>query len=343
MINLVDIILDIDSVGDDILAVLYALQNENLNVLGITTVLGASGSIEQATNVALNIVALTNKRTPVYKGAGEPIDKGIIDNSGDPVNFDDSLRWKFGDRLDKFNEQAEEPLKKEEALSAVDYIIKTVNQRPNEITLVTTGTLTNIALAFNKDPSIAKKIKKAYILGGVFKIPGNITPVVEYNIFADPEAAKVVLNSEMEIVLVPLDVCENNAYADSMLTRDHLADMENAGLNHITKYVVNKFPIYIDIWREFFQLGGFPMDDVITVALAADETFCTYTEPTFVDVELEGEITRGQTIAYFGYQILPSKSVKYNKTRIANSIHGKRFMNHFVENMIKPLSKNEEN
>lgn len=339
---MVDIILDIDSVGDDILAVLYALQHEEINVLGITTVLGASGCIEQATNVALNTVAIAKSDVPVYKGAGEPMGKGIVDTSGDPVNFDETMRWKFGDRLDRFNEKADTPIRKEEDLHAVDYIIKTVNERPGEVVLVTTGSLTNIGLAFEKDPSIAEKIKKAYILGGVFKIPGNITPVVEYNIFADPEAAKIVLNSNMDKILVPLDVCENNQFADSMMTRDHLADMEYAGLTDITEYIVGKFPIYIDMWREFFQLGGFPMDDVITVALAHDETLCTYTDPVFVDVELDGKLTRGQTIAYFGYQILNNDSVTSKSTRIATTVAGKRFMNDFVEKITKPLLANEE-
>lgn len=68
-----------------------------------------------------------------------------------------------------------------------------------------------------------------YVLGGSFKIYGNITPVTEYNIYADPEAAKKVLNSDIKITLVPLDVCENNEFADGMLTRDHLSDMQYMG------------------------------------------------------------------------------------------------------------------
>lgn len=332
---MIDIILDIDSVGDDILAVLYAVLSKRINVLGITTVLGASGSIEQATKVALNTVALTDKDVPVYKGAGKPMGLGILDTSGDPVNFERDLKWKFGDRLKKFNTSAEEPTKREEDISAVDYLIESFNSRPGEITLVTTGTLTNIALAIDKDPSIVNKIKKAYVLGGVFKVPGNMTPVSEYNIWADPEAAKIVLNSGIDITLVPLDVCENNEFAAGMLTRDHLADMRYANKNSkVIDYIVDKFPIYIDIWREFFQLGGFPMDDVITVALAADENLCEYTPYTFVDVELEGKITRGQTIAYFGNQILRPKGERPKNTRIAKSIDGKRFMNMFVETII---------
>lgn len=328
---MVDVILDIDSVGDDILAVLYGALNPRINLLGITTVNGACGSIEQAVNVALNTVELTGKNIPVYAGADRMLSPKKSDGEGDPVNFDEELRWKFGDRLDKFNEIASKPARKPEPISAVDFIINSINERPGEITLVTTGPVTNIAQALRKDPSIASKVKRAYVLGGAFHIHGNITPVTEYNIWADPEAAKIVLNSDMKITLVPLDVCENNQFADGMLTRDHLAEMHQEGKGAVVDYIVNKFPIYIDIWREFFQLGGFPMDDVITLALAADPDLCEYTKDVFVDVELEGKIARGQTIAYFGRQIIKNESRKHKNTQIAKSIDGKRFMNLFVK------------
>lgn len=328
-----NIILDIDSAGDDILAVLYAVSREDINLLGVTTVLGASGSIEQATKVALNTIALTEKTIPVYAGAGEPI--GNVENEhGDPVNFDEELRWKFGDRLDAFNTAAEEPIKKAETQNAVDYMIDMIHKYPQEITLVTTGPLTNVALALEKDGEIADLVKEIYVLGGCFHIYGNITPVVEYNIFADPEAAKRVFCSEMKITLIPLDVCENNRYADGMMTRDHLSDLQYYGSGKVVDYITDKFPIYIDIWREYFQLGGFPMDDVITVAAAIDDSVCTYSDKVFVDVELEGSLSRGQTVAFFGRQINKYEMREHKNCRIAKTLDGKRFMNSFVDTII---------
>lgn len=331
---MIDVILDIDSVGDDILAVLYGALHKEMNILGITTVNGACGSIEQAVNIALNTVALTGRDIPVYAGAEKMLAPKKSEADGDPVNFDEELRWKFGDRLDKFNEAAEKPEKEPQKQHAADYLIEAFNKRPGEIVLVTTGPVTNVALALQKDPSIAEKVKEAYILGGAFRIYGNITPVTEYNIWADPEAAKIVLNSGMKITLVPLDICENNQFADGMLTRDHLADIHYEGSGAVAEYITDKFPIYIDIWREFFQLGGFPMDDVITLALAANPELCEYTEEVFVDVELEGEIARGQTVAYFGRQIVRNPKRENKNTRIAKSIDGKKFMNLFVKTII---------
>lgn len=332
---MVDIILDIDSVGDDILAVLYGALHKDINLLGITTVNGACGSIEQAVNVALSTVELTGKNIPVYAGADKMIVPKQSTAEGDPVNFDEELRWKFGDRLDKFNEEMKKSAQQAQEMSAVDYLIQSFNERPGEIVLVTTGPVTNIALALKKDPSIAGKVKEAFILGGAFHIAGNITPVTEYNIWADPEAAKIVLNSDMKITLVPLDVCENNQFADGMMTRDHLAEMQYEGKGTVVDFIVDKFPIYIDIWREFFQLAGFPMDDVITLALAANPELCEYTEEVFVDIELEGEIARGQTVAYFGKQIVKNSKKEHRNTRIAKSIEGKKFMNLFVKTIIE--------
>lgn len=121
-----------------------------------------------------------------------------------------------------------------------------------------------------------------------------------------PEAARIVLNADVDKILVPLDVCEDNRVADSMLTRDDITNMTAVmGDNPVVAMIRDIFPIYIDIWREFFGLVGFPMDDVITVALCFAPELVTTTEPLFADVVLDKGVARGQTVAYRGHQILP--------------------------------------
>jgi purine nucleosidase len=331
---MVDIILDIDSIGDDILALMYAALNEKMNLLGVTTVNGACGSVDEGTNVALNIVELLDKDIPVYAGAASKYDLSKWKNvKATPVNMVDDLRKKFGDRIDKYLEKAKTPTRKAESKDAKTFMIETFNKRPGEVVLVATGPLTNVALALKEDPSIAKKIKHAYILGGCFGHPGNMTPVTEFNIWADPEAAKVVFNSGMEITLVPLDVCENNKFAAGMLTRDHLSDIRSKRNDKLTDYLMDKFPIHIDVFRYYFNLSGFPMDDIITVALAADEDLCTYSEKVYVDVEVEGRLSRGQTVAFFGKQSLEYEGSENKNVRIAQSVDAKRFMNMFVDTL----------
>lgn len=326
-----NIILDIDSVGDDMLAIFYAAKNKDLNILGITTVNGACGSIEQANNIALNMVELTDENIPVFMGAENMLKPSLNKVNGDPVNFDQELRWKFGDRLNKFNEVMPESKRKIETMSAEDFMIAKANQYGKDLVIVTTGPVTNLAKALQKDSSLADKIEEVYMLGGRFASPGNITPVTEYNIWADPEAAQMVFRSNCKITLVPLDVCENNEFADGMMTRDHLADLEYGNPGKISRFMIEKFPIYIDLWREFFQLAGFPMDDVITVALVANPELCEYSQRVFVDVELGGQISRGMTIPYFGHQIIKNSRKEHKNVRIARKLYGKKFMNRFIQ------------
>ncbi|RWC30587.1 MAG: nucleoside hydrolase [Mesorhizobium sp.] len=329
------IILDVDSAGDDILAVLFAAVNPKLRLEGVTTVTGAAGPIEQVTNVVLNTLTLAGRDDiPVHAGAWRPIVGNAKADMEAPVHFEKRLVARFGDRLKKFNPPAPTPVRQATSGHAVDFIIETVMANPGEITLVTTGPLTNAAMALLQEPGLTSALKRLIVLGGNFQTPGNITPLSEYNIWADPEASRIVLNADVEKILVPLDICEDNRVADSMLTRDDIADMQAAAKdNAVVDMIADSFPIYIDIWREFFDLVGFPMDDVITVALAFDPGLATMTEPLFADVVLDGRLARGQTVAYRGRQLLPGGGPK--TTRICTGLDGRRFLDGFKKTIAR--------
>jgi len=329
------IILDVDSAGDDILAVLFAAASPHLKLEGVTTVTGAAGGIEQVTNVVLNTLTLAGREDiPVAAGAWRPIVGNAKADMEAPVHFEKRLTARFGDRLRHFNPKAPQPNRKPIAKHAVDFILDTARNAPGEITLVTTGPLTNAGMAFLQEPQLVGLLKRLIVLGGTFATPGNMTPVTEYNIWADPEASRIVLTADVDKILVPLDVCEDNRAATGMMTRDDLADMAAAAAdNPVAAMIGRVFPIYIDIWREFFDLVGFPMDDVITAALAFAPGLCTMTEPLFVDVVLDGRIARGQTVAYRGRQILPGGGPK--STRICTGIDGRRFLSIFKDTMAR--------
>jgi purine nucleosidase len=324
------IILDVDSAGDDILAVLFAAASPALKLEGVTTATGAAGPIEQVTNVVLNTLSLAGRQDiPVAAGAWRPIVGNSKADMEAPVHFEKRLVARFGDRLKTFNPPAPQPTHSAIDKHAVDFILETAFASPGEITFVSTGPMTNLAMALLQEPRLATALKRAVYLGGNFHTPGNITPLSEYNIWADPEAARIVLGAGIEAILVPLDVCEDNRAAAGMMTRDDLFDLASAGDHPVLRMLQETFPIYIDIWREFFDLVGFPMDDVIAVALAFDPSLCTYTEPLFVDVVLDGRLARGQTAAYRGRQLLPGGGPK--TTKICVDIDGRRFMNLFKD------------
>jgi purine nucleosidase len=329
------IILDVDSAGDDILAILFAAASPHIKLEGVTACTGAAGPIEQVTNVVLNTLTLAGREDiPVAAGAWRPIVGNSKADMEAPVHLEKKLIARFGDRLKDFNPPAPKPKRRAIGKHAVDFILDTARRNPGEITLVTTGPLTNAAIAFLQEPELASLLKRLIVLGGTFTTPGNMTPLSEYNIWADPEASRIVLNAEVDKILVPLDVCEDNRAATGMMTRDDLADMRAAARdNPVVAMIDRVFPIYIDIWREFFDLVGFPMDDVITAALAFAPDLCTMTEPLFVDVVLDGRLARGQTVAWRGRQILPGGGPR--TTRICTGIDGRRFMQIFKETMAR--------
>ncbi|MGL5722591.1 MAG: nucleoside hydrolase [Brevinema sp.] len=323
------VIFDMDSVGDDILAIYFGLLNPNLEVLGITAENGACGSMEQAVKVALNSVALTGKKVPVYAGIDRPFRKKTKEEHEAPVFFGQRMTKNLDpQKLKIWNAPAPEPTSKPEKQNAVDFIIETIKSHPNQINLVATGPLTNIAFAIMQAPEIISLVKHCYIMGGTFQVPGNMTPVVEYNIWADPEASKIVLESGMPITLVPLDVCETNLAADSMLLPEHLEILAQRK-SPVAQDIATRFSIYIDIWKNFWGFKGFPMDDVIALALIVDPTLCRYTEDSFVTVELEGSLSRGQTVAFTAPVILPFDQ-KNKTTKVCTHIDGKRFMDMFL-------------
>ncbi|MCC5973000.1 MAG: nucleoside hydrolase [Rubellimicrobium sp.] len=327
------IILDIDGAGDDQLAILYAQGCPDILLEGVTCCHGAAGSVEQVTGVALHVLSVAGAdHVPVASGAWRPFVGNSAADMEAPVHFEKRLRARFGDRLEGFNRPAPPRAREPLAMHAVDFIIDMVRANPGEISIVATGPQTNVAMALRQAPDIAGKVRQIVVLGGCFRTPGNITPVSEYNIWADPEAAKVVLNSGAPVVLVPLDICEDNRVAPSMMTRDDLADLAAGPQGPVTRFVTETFPIYIDIWREFFGLVGFPLDDAIAVATVPYPHLFGMTPPLHVDVALHERLVRGQTVAHRGRQILHFEGPA--TTRICEDLDGAAFLAGFKQALV---------
>lgn len=329
------IILDIDGAGDDILAILFAAGHPDVDLLGVTACHGAAGAVEQVTKVALNALETAGREDiPVAKGAWRPILGNSKEDTEAPVHVEKQLKELLGDRLEGFNPPAPTPSREPVERHAVDFIIDNIKSSPGEVSIVATGPQTNVALALRMEPEITNLVKRFVVLGGCFSTPGNITPVSEYNIWADPEAARVVLRSGAPVTLVPLDVCEDNRVAASMLTRDDLEDLAHIAPDaRAAAWVRKTFPVYVDIWRNFFELVGFPLDDAIAVATVVSPEIFDFAPPCFVDVALSERLVRGQTIAHRGVQILDFEGPR--TTCVARNIDGRAFMADFKNAIVK--------
>lgn len=208
------IIFDTDFVippQDDAMALILAMNSPELKILGVTTVAG-NDSMERATSDALRVLEIAGRTDiPVYKGSNMPMrhEKTAWSTSG--VHG----RWWSDDPPPPppggFAKKQPEPG------TAMDFIIRTVNANPGEVVIAAIGPLTNVAMALRYEPGLAAKIKRIQIMGGAIgSLPdgaGNMTPNAEFNIWVDPEAAKIVFRSGAPVTLTPLNVTRKTRFS----------------------------------------------------------------------------------------------------------------------------------
>lgn len=189
------IIIDSDPGQDDAIAILAALAEPSLDVLGITTVAG-NVSVQQTSRNALQLCELAGRTDiGVYQGAEGPLAKALV--TAEHVHGQSGMD---GPDLPP-------PQTRVRTQQAVPFIIQQLQQaEAGSITLCALGALTNIALALQEAPQIVRKMKRLILMGGGFFEGGNVTPCAEFNFFVDPQAAQMVLDAGLDVTLLPLDV-----------------------------------------------------------------------------------------------------------------------------------------
>ena len=295
-------IIDADTGSDDAVAILMALRDPTVEVLGITLVSG-NVPLQQGILNTLYTAELCEVPVNVYAGADRPLTRNYIEEytlkdfservrtlspdsvSGQCVHGVDGM----GDiGIKPENEQYEEQ-------GAVDYLIKSFSESPNEITLVTLGPLTNIANAINEDPTIVNKIEHCYIMGGTSDGTGNVSAAAEYNIWVDPEAAKIVFDSGLGITMVGWD----NSFKYAMLKEKEINDLKSLNTKY-ADFCVDIQKTLTELTHETYGFYGFDLPDPITMAIALDNSIILESQQLHVLVDTRDGITRGQTIVdYF--------------------------------------------
>jgi purine nucleosidase len=272
------IILDSDTATDDALAVLMAVTSPKLKVEAITITCGNVGFDQQTKNALYTIqLAGKNGQIPLYQGSARPLVRQVHGNAT-YVHGSDGMSDSF----------FPDPQQKPEKEHAVDAIIRLVEKYPNEITIVAIGPLTNVALALLREPSIAKKVKELYFMGGFYKFYGNINPGATYNAWVDPEAARVVFQSGIPITTVGFDV----SVKSSVFTDDDYAKVEKLGTKYADFFMkINR--IRRKYCKEHQKMNGSNHPDAITIAAVIDPSIISQSVSRFVDIETRGELTLG--------------------------------------------------
>ena len=270
-------LIDTDTASDDAVALIMALREPDVRVAAITVVAG-NVNVQQATRNALYTVELCDATAPVYSGAEKPLLRAYQDAT-----------WFHGrDGLGDHNYPA--PRQSAERLHAVDAIIEAIEANPG-LVLVTLGPLTNIALALSRRPAIAARVSRCVVMGGAPCCEGNVTPAAEYNIWVDPEAARIVMHSGLPVELIGWQLSRG----DAVLRETDMAYVQR--LN--TKLA--RFAIECNSHaREAYKLqtgeDGICLPDPVAMCLALDPTVGTEWSEHYVDVETQSELTRGMTV-----------------------------------------------
>ena len=270
------IIIDTDPGIDDSMAIFYALNSPEIELLGLTTIFG-NASTEICTTNALRLLEIAGRSDiPVYRGAEKPISSELR-GSPDFVHGPDGQ----GDS------NLSPPKTSVQDETALEFLHKTIQDNPGEVTLVPIGPLTNIAELFIHDSSIDQDIKEIILMGGNAISEGNATPTAEANIINDPEAADIVFSANCEISMVGLDV--TNKVFMSKEEINILCQFDDPRSEHLKKII----PFYYDFLSSFFGKEGMPTHDSSAITYLLDRSlFSTLNYP--IKVETEG-VSRGKT------------------------------------------------
>jgi purine nucleosidase len=270
-------LIDTDTASDDAVALIMALRSRQIQVLAIATVAG-NVDVQQASRNALYAAELCDSQVPVFAGAERPLTRAHVNAS-----------W-FHGRDGLGDHGYPPPRRAPESKTACDAIIETIESHPG-LEMVTLGPLTNVALALLKKPGIAGKVSRCVVMGGAPCCEGNVTPAAEYNLWCDPEAARIVVRSGLPIELVGWHLCRGEAV------------LNPADIQHVLSFgtPVAKFAIECNSSAQaafLKQSGehGISLPDPVAMAIALDATIVTSQSQHFVEVETESELTRGMTV-----------------------------------------------
>ena len=269
------VIIDTDPGVDDALAIAYAVRSQLLEVVALTTVFGNS-NISETTNNALSIVNILGQDIPVYRGSGIRIDG----------SYPETVAQSQIEAVKYFASKQKSEIQE---MAAVDAIISILENSLEPISIIAIGPLTNIALAYQKSPQSFQTLDNIFIMDGAIQTYGNTTQVAEFNVYSDPMAADVVLNSGLPKILIPVDVCRK-----VVMTPDELKDMEDNSIFDDLGDLVGQYMAY---YAQTENLGGAVMYDPVAVGLCINPGFITRQMPLYVRVETQGLLTKGQTVA----------------------------------------------
>lgn len=279
------ILLDCDPGHDDAVAIMLAANSPQLELLGVTVVAGNQTLEKTQRNACRVLQWIGAEQIPVYAGCGRPMvrDKVIAPDIHGETGLDGPVF---------------PPLRKAvEPEHAVSFLIRTLSASDGRITVVTTGPMTNLAMALRLEPRIAGKIRRIVLMGGSYT-NGNVTPAAEFNIFADAEAAHVCFTAGVPLTMIGLDVTRR-----VLCTPDVVARMERLD-TCASRLFVALMGHFCRTQKEVFGWEGGPLHDPVTIASLIDPALLTL-QPMNAQIERCGASYGRTNCDAFDYLHLP--------------------------------------
>lgn len=300
------ILIDTDPGIDDALAILLALASPEVKLAGITVVHGNCNRDQGVIN-ALSVLELAREdHIPVAAGFSRPLVQ--------PALFAEETHGPQGLGYATLAP----PQTRAHPSHAVDFIIEKTLANPQDLTIVAVGPLTNLAVAMRKEPKIIEALEEVIIMGGAIRHQGNVTPLAEYNTYADPHAAHIVFHSGAPITLVPLDVTYQ-----CLLTAKDVERLQKYP-SPIVEFIAQATRFYMEFHDSYQSMEGCVINDPLALSLAFDPSLCD-TQELYVDVDISGGVSMGNTFADF-YEM----ESKAPNMKVALDVEARRFIEVFI-------------
>src|SRR5215813_7235009 len=271
------LLIDTDGGSDDVVALIMALRSTDVRVPAITIVAG-NVPVEQATQNVLFTVELCGTDTPVCAGARKPLLRELV-----------TAQWFHG--KDGLGDHGYAPVsRRADSRHAIDAIIQSVLENPG-IEILTLGPLTNLALAIDREPKIVETIGRCVVMGGAPCCEGNVTPAAEFNIWVDPESAKIVFRAGLRLEMVGWHLCRGAA----ALNQEDIAKIL-AMRTPVAEFAIRCNSVAAEAYHTQTGEHGISLPDPIAMAITLQPELCTDSSMYYVDVEMVSDLTRGMTV-----------------------------------------------
>lgn len=278
------LIIDVDPGIGDALALVVALNDPQIDVLGLTAVGGCISPRNATRNLQRIVEQLDPAKWPRI-GAAMPLVSGREDLA--PIDLGHLSPLNGASGLGDTDFPVAELHHRHDSPKLMVDLVK---NDPHEITLLTLGPLTNVAAACERMPEFLSQLQGVVCLAGTITSPGDITATAELNAYINPEAAKMVLTSPGTKTLIPVDVCRQAIFSFDHLQRITQKSQSKAGL-----LLQRLLPYALRAHHHHMGVEGMQIREVLALATIARPSLFK-TEPMAVDVEVRGELTRGMTV-----------------------------------------------